>query len=425
MHRIASYALGSLTALAVLVGSASLVASADATSAPSAAKAAKKTPTHFAFSARAYGSKLTGGQVPTSSGATAYQSIGCTNLAGIRKNNRAATSDLAGLGTAKGVATRNWTTQQGGVVASHSSNKTAKVTTAQAGLGELTIKRITSLSTVSHDATGFHTSTKTSVGDITFRSTDGKPQDIDPPTASQDVEIPGVLKISYGGRTSNISGDGAKATADGLTVLLIPSGTKLRLAHTAAGLTSGVKHGLFQGMAASTETRSDDALLRSGPQPLLKMPCLGTKGETRTKSTSTTQPDPAIGAYEAHTREVGSQSGDSATGFTEATISTATIGGGALQLSGIVGRVNVTRTDAGLTKDVDGTTIGSAVLNGQSIALPALDGLEIPGVVRVDTNIVTEVKNGLDVVSVRLTFLDGSGRVTDLGHARLAIGPAS
>jgi hypothetical protein len=424
MHRITLHTLGSLTALALLVGSSSLVAPADASLAATAAKAAK-TPTHFAFSARGYGSKVTGGQLPTSSGATAYQSIGCTNLAGIRKNNRTASSDLAGLGKTKNVATRNWTTMQAGVVTSHSSNKTAKFTTEQDGLGALTIKRITALSTASHDATGFHTSTQTTVGDITFRAADGKPQDIDPPTASQDVEIPGVLTISYGGQTSQIAGDGAKAKADGLTIVLIPSGTKIRIAHTSAGLTSGVKHGLFQGMAASTETRSDDALVRSGPQPLLKMPCLGTKGETRTKSTSTTQPDPALGAYEAHTREMGTQSGGSATGFTEATISSATIGAGQLQLSGIVGRVNVTRSDSGLTKDIDGTTIGSALFNGQSIALPALDGFEIPGVVRVDTNIVTEVKNGLDVVSVRLTFLDGSGRVTDLGHARLAIGPAA
>jgi hypothetical protein len=122
---------------------------------------------------------------------------------------------------------------------------------------------------------------------------------------------------------------------------------------------------------------------------------------------------------------VGTQSGSSATGFTEATISSADIGAGQLQLNGIVGRVNVTRTDGGLTKDITGTTIGSALVAGQPIALPDLDGFEIPGLVRVDTNITTEVRNGLDVVSVRLTFLDGSGRVTDLGHARLAIGPAS
>jgi hypothetical protein len=178
-------------------------------------------------------------------------------------------------------------------------------------------------------------------------------------------------------------------------------------------------------MAASTETRSEDASVESGPQPLLKMPCLGTKGETRTKSTSATEPDPSLGAYEAHTEELGTQSGSSAHGFTQATISSASVGSGQLLLSGIVGRVNVTRSATGLTKDIDGTTIGSALVNGQAIALPALDGFEIPGLVRVDTNITTEVRNGLDVVSVRLTFLDGSGRVTDLGHARLAIGPAS
>jgi indole-2-monooxygenase len=50
-----------------------------------------------------------------------------------------------------------------------------------------------------------------------------------------------------------------------------------------------------------------------------------------------------------------------------------------------------------------------------------LDGLTIPGLVKIDTNITTMLPDGIEVVAVRLTFLDGSGRVTDLGHARLRI----
>ena len=74
MHRTKNFALSTITALALVAGASSLALSAEAVAGPTA-KAAKKTPTHFAFSARAYGTKATGGKVPTSSGATAYQSI--------------------------------------------------------------------------------------------------------------------------------------------------------------------------------------------------------------------------------------------------------------------------------------------------------------------------------------------------------------
>ena len=419
---IGSMAVG-LTATAAL-GLGSLSVTSPSAAAPSAAAtsvAKKKVPTAFLFSASGYGSRVKGGQVPARSDATAFESFGCTNQAGIDKRNHTATATIDGVGSAQNIRTRTWTTKQGGVVASNSQNTIENLFVATDGAGTVKVDRFRALARAFHDGTRFHATTETTVGDITYKATDGSSQDLDPPTLSQPVKIPGVLTISLGVTRRTTSAGSARAVADGLRIHFIPSNTTVVVAHTAAKLTKGVRAGLFAGRSAAIETRSSDTLLRTGPQPLIKMPCLGTGGKVVAKSTATAGGDASIGAYEATTRQRGTATRRAATGFEEATISSAVVGGGQLRLSGIVGRVNVTRTAAGLVRDTKGTTIGSVKLGNQTLALPELDGFTIPGLVRVDTNITTRLNNGIEVVAVRLTFLDGSGRVTDLGHARLQI----
>jgi hypothetical protein len=411
-----------LTASLTIAAAPGVTALAAQTSAGSAkAAAGKKTPTPFSFSARAYGSRLKGGQVPVKSDSTAYQSLGCTNLAGIDKRNFTAHSDVEGVALARGVRTRTWTTVKDGVTSSNAMNQIANVQASQPDLGALKITRLRTVSKAYHDKTGFHATTEVTVGDITYRGSDGATQDLDPPELNQPVEIPGVLKISIGDATHRSSATGASAAADGLTVRFIPTNTTVILAHSGAKIGTGVKQGLFFGRAVGTETRADDPLLRMGAQPLLKMPCLGTGGEIHRKSTAAAGDDASLGTYDVTTRQSGSSTSTSATGFEEAAVSTVSIGGGQIQLTGIVGRVNVTRTKTGLQRDIQGTTIGSVTVGGQAFALPDLDGFTIPGLVRIDTNITTELKDGIEVVALRLTFLDGSNRVTDLGHAKLQI----
>ncbi len=94
---------------------------------------------------------------------------------------------------------------------------------------------------------------------------------------------------------------------------------------------------------------------------------------------------------------------------------------GVLVLDAIRAKAHVTRSKHHVDVDTDGTTIGEILLNGQPISLAALDDLEIPGVLKVDTNVVTKKKTGVDVVAVRITLLNGSGAVIDLAHASLAI----
>ncbi|MEJ7744947.1 MAG: hypothetical protein WKF73_21880 [Nocardioidaceae bacterium] len=81
-----------------LVGTAAVVAGAPATAvAPSSTVQLATTPTPFALSASGYSTRVVGGGVPVGSDRTAYQVIGCTNLAGLHKQNAEAEANLGGL----------------------------------------------------------------------------------------------------------------------------------------------------------------------------------------------------------------------------------------------------------------------------------------------------------------------------------------
>ena len=47
--------------------------------------------------------------------------------------------------------------------------------------------------------------------------------------------------------------------------------------------------------------------------------------------------------------------------------------------------------------------------------------IEIPGVAKLERRVVTRSATGLRVVALRITLLDGSGAVVNLGEARLQI----
>ena len=121
---------------------------------------------------------------------------------------------------------------------------------------------------------------------------------------------------------------------------------------------------------------------------------------------------------------MGQQRPGSAWGFEEARIAKVDLGGGQLVITGIQARANVERTREGVRFDSKGTKFLTATVNGTEHSFNELDGLSIPGLVEIETGVVTEMDSGLDVVAVRLTLLDGSGAVIDLGHARLLIAGA-
>ena len=59
----------------------------------------------------------------------------------------------------------------------------------------------------------------------------------------------------------------------------------------------------------------------------------------------------------------------------------------------------------------------------QTQRFPATGALVIPGVAELERHLVTRSASGITVVSLRITLLDGTGGVVDLGVASMRIRP--
>lgn len=424
MRRLLPYG----TSIAVLTTAALLLAGPVGAAAPDGAhtdaKASStprvKVPTRFALSAAGFGTEVEGGQLPVDSGTTGYTRIGCTNKAGLLHKNYIADVVVPGLGTISGVKTKAWThlNAKKHEVSSNSLHNVAKV---DLGDGALVITAVSSFARVWHDGAGFHTKTVTSIGAIKAGG-----QSFPIPTPDQPLTIPGLATISIGDHHKRQDQDGAYAAANAVKIVLIPSQTIVRIAHSAALMGSGITYGRFHGQSNGTQVRALDDNVRSGPNPLSWMPCQGTKGEVLTKANASINLADQIVVGAVENKQMGRQNQKKTTGFEQSTIAEVNLGDGQLVIDAIKARANVTRYKSGrVVKDANGTTIGSITGGGNTYPIPDPgQSLEIPGLVRLEANVITKTKRGIDVVAVRLTLLDGTGAVVDLGHAFLEIKPS-
>ncbi len=55
------------------------------------------------------------------------------------------------------------------------------------------------------------------------------------------------------------------------------------------------------------------------------------------------------------------------------------------------------------------------------MTFPRTGVLEIPGIAKLERRVATRTATGIKVVALRITLLDGSGAVVDLGEAQLQI----
>jgi hypothetical protein len=398
------------------------------TSATAADSAAVKTPTPYAFRAGGYGTRIRGGDLPIGSGATAFQAIGCTNMAGIDRSNEVAEVEIPGLGTVSGIRTDVSTVQTATETASISEHKIARIVLAESSFGKLTIGGLTSYAKASATPSGYVADAKTSVANLRFEPTGGgAPMELDLPTPGQPVEVPGLLTLSIGKNVERVGADFAKAHAEALFIKLIPTGTTVSVGSTGARINRGVKNGLFSGSANTTSTELAGGVAGTGRTQLVLMPCEGTGGKVLTND--------AVGVNLPGLLEVGavtaSQMGQNmphrSLGYEESAVASVNLGNGALVVEAIKARVNVIR-GRGMGKkpkvDFSGSQIAGITVDGQAYTLPELDGLEIPGVAKIETMVEEMVKNGGRITALRLTLLDGSGAVVNLGQASLKIRPS-
>ncbi len=385
---------------------------------PSSQKAGNNA-TPFALKTRGYGTKVVGGDLPVASGTTAFQRIGCTNRAGKLQKNSEAEVDVPGLGVVAGVATTIRTKRRHGVVSSVSTQRIASVVLADSPLGTLAIEAIRSRARAFHDGSGFRAQAVTEVGRLVLTPPVGDPQVLPLPSADQPVEIPGLATIRVGPRTTQEGKNGAVAKATALIVQVIPSNTTATIGLARANINDGVKDLLFRGSSSGIQAVGLDGVLTKGRTPLSRMPCQGTLGAVRSKAIAGLDVTDAIVAGALTSEQMARQGTKGARGYERGSVARLDLGGGALVIEGVVGQANLRRHHGKTHLSAQGTTVGQITADGEAHTFPDTDVLEIPGVARLEAKVVVRKKHVISVVGLRVTLLDGSGAVIDLGTASI------
>ncbi len=417
-----------LSAIAAGLLTAALCVVPAATGAPAAAGTSgtstkAKATSDIALKGYGYGTRVVGGQVPAGSSMTAFTAMGCAVKTGLNRANEVAEADLQGNGTVSGVKTELWTRNIDGARHSYSRNTTASIVLADNPLGSLSIRGITSLSHAWHDAKGFHAETESSVGKIVFTPPVGDPQVLDIPTPGQPIAIPGIGTIYLGNSGKKVTDTGATARAVALRIDLTPStGSEVYVARTTAQALSGVKHGRFGGYSAGTEVTALDGTIRSGRNPLSLMPCQGTDGEVQFKDNATVDLGGQFVVNGVSSRQRGTRFAGRSVAWERGSVAQLNLGDGQLVVDAVVGKAKAVRASGGkLTTSTAGSTIGSITVNGEPQELPLDQPIEIPGLAKLEPMVVTKVAGGVKVVALRITLLDGTGAVIDLGAAKVSI----
>jgi hypothetical protein len=411
--------LGAMAASAGLIAAALTAAPTTAALPASVAKTPVKT--SFALFSTGVGSIVEGGQLPAGSEGTAFTMIGCTVRAGIAKNNYVAEVTVPGLGTLSGVSTRLWTEKKGDVVSSYSTHRVAEVVIADNPLGTLTLEGVRSMSRAYHDGTRFRTESESQVARIVLKPTGGPEQVLDIPTPGQPIVVPGLARIAIGNTVTAKIIDGVRVATDAIDIKVFPTDTRARIAHTATRIQKGAPFGTFRGYSAGVRARALADNVKVGRTPLSLMPCKGTKGQVKEKAVAHVDLGGQAIVRGVHSEQMARQRPGFATGYELGNVARVNLGDGQLIVNAIVGKANVTRKGDTLIRDTKGTRVGEIVANGRSYSLPPSGVLEIPGLVKLQEGVVRKIKNGISVIGLRITVLDGSGAVIDLGLAEFQI----
>jgi len=390
-----------------------------------ASAAAAPRPTDFGLHAMGYGTAIKGGDIPLASGATGFAHITCTTLAGLNRANGVADVELPGLGTIETLTTKVATIKKGNTVTAVSRHALAGITLFESALGSLALGAVESTARVWHNGTGFHSEVNSQIAGIILTPPGGDPEVIAIPTPGQPVEIPGLLRITIGETKEVKKAHSIFARAQGLLVEILPTNTKVKIALSRARMTDGVVNSIMSGYAAGLKGKvlntGDDTILTLGRTPVKDLPCEGTGGEVKGLSTVGLNIPGAIDVGAANAHVYGVQFGRRrAKAWTEASIASVSLGAGQLVIEGIKARATVIRRPGELIRRATGSFL-TITADGEPQTFPDTGVIEIPGVLKIEQNVTTQVRGGLQVIALQITLLDGSGAVIDLGVARTQV----
>lgn len=424
---------------------------------PAHAAAERRTTTDYGFAGRSIGSTARAEALATGSGPTAPARLGCTRQTGIRRHN-----SVASVGEAPGSVLRvhgvdntQSTYARDGRVGTRGVSRVAEAVLGDPAGVHLTITGLRSTadafavrrtgrmgSRASHSSGGISSSTGTELDAVLNEEGASLTDLLDAVAAAsgQTLVVPGLGEIRPGVTTRRVRPGSASANAAALRADLygpdgLPGGdddVAVVLGMARAVVHDDVRSGVMRGRAVPLEAGLLGGLLQVGRVIDRPLPCQGTRGEVRESSLAAVdlgdETVASVGAVEARVRGV-QRADRTALAWTESEVSSVQLGGGSVQLTGIVGRATVETGPGGgvLRRSTRGSDVGGLTIDGDVRRPPRPgDVVEVPGVARLEFFLTDRAPRGLRVTAVRVRLLDGSGNVDsvlDLGQARTYVDP--
>lgn len=436
-----------VTATAVAVAGAVLL------NATPAQAAQKRVETPFGFQGSAYGTRVTLGndQGDVGSGPTAWSVLGCTKVAPVRHDKsglvaKVNANDMIDVGAVTSV-TSSYRRSRQQLFGSRSVNNVADIVLGDPAGPRLEIGALrTVANTFSRDgrlgaatdvmwsdlqlrlAPGDEPATGTPLDDLleaVNQGADTLALQIVQAAGAEGIEIPEVGRITFGWRRTPVSQRKGVAAASVFALRVdLANGSQVNLSRAWSKVLRDVPAGLFSGHAYASQATALSDTVRLGRLSMQPMACDGTDGTWQVnRSTGVDIPGAlSINALESAAYGVQRANG-SGVAKTYSSVGSVNLGDGQLVLQAVRGHANIRQDRFGriVGRNIQGTSIGYMAVNGEQVAPPTEDHPFVNDDFKVEVGIVDETLRGIGVTAVRITFLDGTGSVLDLGNAKAII----
>lgn len=412
----------------------------------------KRVETPFAYMGSAFGTRVTLGDPGLgglSSGRTAWTVLGCTAMAPIRNTNDIASVNLQDNSMIRvGAVESEVTSYRRPRKELYGSRSTTRVAGLELGPEDGPRLKFGAFTTVANafnhkgrfggnvriDVLGVdHIGIADSagpLGELLDAIDTGDDQVIEQVLAqapADGIEIPGLGTIYPAGESRIRKGPKRAVTQAWGVKVLLENGSRVVIGRTYAQIQTAHPSGVFAGQAFGLEAKAADGLLGIGRNPNRILPCVGTGGEWRSSSIAGIG-DPAnnISADVLDAEVLGNpRRNGSAVARARASVADVVLGGGALEIQGVVGQVNVVQNRRGkvIRRNINGTRVGAIIVDGEPHQVPAPgESLQIPGLASIRAGVRTNLgKRGIRVHALRVELLDGTGLVLNIGTARAKI----
>jgi len=357
--------------------------------------------TQYAYQGDAFGTKVSVADTVTS-GASAPVVIPCNAAAGLHLTNTVADVTLPPL-----LSTGTINTSADTLTSPIETKTSARVQNANLLSGVITASEVRSVSSTSHNSTGFHTSARgtsfTSLRVAGLDVTGTVPRNTRISLTGFGYVVLNEQIRHIGTRTASLTVNAVHLVVDQANVLNIPVGTNVIVAHARSALRGPVA-GTLDGFAYGSRAQVGN-VVTSGPSFRVILPCLGTKGKLKVNDGLGISVPGVLVTGAIHNTARGTINASSAVGETTSTVDSANLVSGLVTATVIKADAHSATDGTTFTFSDAGSSFGSLSVQGFGgigADVPANTKLHISGVGTLWLHRVIQKSNSIEVRMIEL-----------------------